>query len=141
MPTDLNSPPISTLVTPEERASVEAAGAGVCETLHRDSTDEVSRDIRERRISAFVVSVARCVRETMHVEHLMKAFPRIPAIALVSITDPAASRVVLALGQCGVRTLIDMRSPDGRRALRRALVDCSPLDVGRLALDVLAIDL
>lgn len=109
--------------------------------MHRDSTDEVSRDIRELGASAFVVSVARCVRETMKIESLMKQFPRIPAIALVSITDPATSHIVLSLGQCGIRTLIDVRAPDGWRMLRRALVDCSPLEVSRLALDILAVDL
>jgi AraC-like DNA-binding protein len=141
MPTDLNTPPVSTLLTPEERSSVEAAGEGVCEPLHRNSIDEVGRDIRERRAAAMVVSVARCVRETMNIETLVREFPRIPAIALVSITDPEAAHVVLTLGQCGVRTLIDLRSPDGFRSLRQALVHTAPLEVSRLALDVLAIDL
>jgi AraC-like DNA-binding protein len=141
MPTDQNSPPISTILTPDERSSVDAAGRGLYETLHRDSTDEVSRDVRERRAAAVVFSVARCVRETMNVAGLMREFPRIPAIALLSTTEPAASHAVLSLGQSGVRTLIDVRAPNGWRALRKALVDSSPIEISRLALDALAVDL
>ena len=141
MSTDKNSSPISTLLTPDERSSVDAAGQGLCETLHRDSIDEVSRDVRERRAGTVVVSVARCVRETMNVAGLMREFPRIPAIALLSITEPAASHTVLSLGRSGVRTLIDVRAPDGWRALRKAIMDSVPTSVCRIALDALAVDL
>lgn len=141
MPTDQNTPPISTLLTPDERSSVDAAGQGLCEPLHRDSIDEVIRDVRERRATAVVVSVARCVRETMNVEGLMRDFPRIPAIALLSITDPATPHAVLTLGRSGVQQLIDVRASDGWRALRKAIADASPVEVTRLALDALAIDL
>lgn len=136
-----DQPPVSTLLTPDERSSVDAAGKGLCETLHRDSIDEVSRDVRERHAAAVVVSVARCVRETMNVAGLMREFPRIPTIALLSITEPAASHTVLSLGQSGIRTLIDVRVPDGWRALRKALADSAPIEVSRLALDALAVDL
>ena len=141
MSPDKNAPPISTILTPDERSSVDAAGQGLYETLHRDSMDEVIRDVRERRAAAVVLSVARCVRETPNVTGLMREFPRIPAIALLSVTEPSASHTVLSLGRCGVRTLIDVRAPDGWRALRKALVDSSPLDMCRLALDALAADL
>src|SRR5579863_5262124 len=141
MPTDQNPPSISTILTPDERSSLDAAGRGMCEALHRDSIDEVTRDVRERRAGAVVVSVARCVRETMNVTSLMREFPRIPAIALLSITGQAASHAVLTLGQCGIRTLIDVREPDGWRALRAAIANSSPAESGRFALDVLSTDL
>jgi AraC-like DNA-binding protein len=141
MPTVQNAPSISTILTPDERSSLDAAGRGLCEALHRDSIDEVTRDVRERRAAAVVVSVARCVRETMNVTNLMREFPRIPAIALLSITGPAASNAVLSLGQCGIRTLIDVRAPDGWSALRQAIASSSPTESGRFALDVLAVDL
>ena len=141
MPTDQNSPSISTILTPDERASLDAAGRGMCEALHRDSIDEVARDVRERRAGAVVVSVARCMRETMNVTSLMREFPRIPAIALLSITGPAASHAVLTLGQCGIRTLIDVGAPDGWRALRQAIANSSPAESGRFALEALTVDL
>ena len=142
MPTDQNSPPISTILTPSERSSVDAAGQGLYETLHRDSVDEVIRDVRERRVAAVVVSVARCTYgETTRVAGLMREFPRIPAIALLSTAEPAASHAVLSLGRSGVRTLVDVRAPDGWRALRKALADNAPIEICRTALDALAVDL
>ena len=142
MRSDQNSPPISTILTPSERSSVDAAGQGLYETLHRDSVDEVIRDVRERRVAAVVVSVARCTYgEATRVAGLMREFPRVPAIALLSTTEPAASHAVLSLGRIGVRTLIDVRAPDGWRALRKALADSSPIEIRRLALDTLAVDL
>jgi AraC-like DNA-binding protein len=142
MPPDQNSPPISTILTPSERSSVDAAGQGLYETLHRDSMDDVIRDVRERRVAAVVVSVARCTYgETTRVAGLMKEFPRIPAIALLSSTEPAASQAVLSLGRSGVRTLVDVRAKDGWRALRKALADSSPTEISKIALDALAIDL
>lgn len=141
MPTEQKSPPISTLLTADERSSVDAAGKGLCAPLHRDSLDEVTRDVRERHATAVVLSVARCVRETMNVAGLMREFPRIPAIALLSVADPAMSHTVLTLGQSGVRTLIDVRAPDAWRALRRAIMDSAPTSVCRVALDALADDL
>jgi AraC-like DNA-binding protein len=142
MPTDRNSPPISTILTPAERRSVDAAGQGLYEALHRDSVDEVIRDVRERRANAVVVSVTRCTYgDATRVAGLVREFPRIPAIALLSTAEPASPHAVLSLGRSGVRTLIDVRSPDGWRALRQALADGSAGDIRRLALDRLAGDL
>jgi AraC-like DNA-binding protein len=133
---------ISTILTPAERRSVDAAGQGLYETLHRDSIDEVIRDVRERHAGAVVVSVARCTYgEATRVADLVRDFPRIHAIALLSTTEPASPQTVLSLGRSGVRTLIDVRSPDGWRALRQALIDGSPAEFRKLALDRLAADL
>ena len=38
-------PPIATLLTPEERLRVDAAGEGCYRTLHRESVDDVIRDL------------------------------------------------------------------------------------------------
>jgi AraC-like DNA-binding protein len=143
MPTDQNSPPISTILTPAERRSVDAAGQGLYETLHRDSIDEVIRDVRERRAGAVVVSVSRCMygAEATLVAGLVREFPRIPAIALLSTAEPASSHTLLTLGRSGVRTLVDVRSPDGWRALRQALIDDAPNEIRRMALDRLVDDL
>ncbi len=142
MPTDQICPPISTILTPAERRSVDAAGQGLYETLHRDSIDEVVRDVRERCTAAFVVSVSRCAAgEAQRVAGLVRDFPRIPAIAILSNHEPAAPQAVLSLGRSGVRTLVDVRSPDGWRALRQALAAGWPAEVRRLALDRLAADL
>jgi AraC-like DNA-binding protein len=135
-------PPVATVLDPIERRSVDAAGAGLYRTLHRDSLDEVRRDLKERRISAVIVSVARCVREEpAHVRAVVHDFPRIPTVALVSAvsdTDPAS---VLALGNCGVRTLVDVRYASGWGRLRDVLGAEVTNDMDRLALAVLQQDL
>jgi len=135
-------PPIATVLEPSERRSVDAAGAGLYRTLHRESLDEVRRDLKERRISAVVVSVARCVREEpAHMQAVVRDFPRIPTVALVSAasdTDPAS---VLALGNCGVRTLVDVRYAAGWGRLRDVLGAEVTNDMDRIALGVLQDDL
>jgi len=135
-------PPISTLLLPVERYRVDAAGEGVYRALHRDSLEHVMRDVQERPIGGVVLSVARCgAIDLPSVARLVREFPRIPAVALLSDLDPDTARAVLALGQSGVRALVDVRQPDGWRELRRLLVVDGAADIERLVLGQLAIDL
>ncbi|MCC6928331.1 MAG: helix-turn-helix transcriptional regulator [Gemmatimonadaceae bacterium] len=78
-----------------------------------------------------MTGVARMVRE----------FPRVPTVALLSQFDRATVRTVLSLGQCGIRTLIDVREPNGWRELRAVLLNERTSDVQRLAMSRLALDL
>lgn len=134
--------PIATVLLPAERARVDAAGEGLYRALHRDSLDDVLRDLREQRVSAVVVSVARCSdREASYVARLVREFPRIPAVALLTQLEPNTPRAVLSLGHSGVRSLIDVRQPAGWRELREVLVADRAGDIERLALGQLAIDL
>lgn len=135
-------PPVATVLEPAERRSVDAAGAGLYRTLHRESLDEVRRDLRERRISAVIVSVGRCVREEpAHVRAVVRDFPRIPTVALVSATSDTDPSAVLALGNCGVRTLVDVRYAAGWGRLRDVLGAEVTNDMDRLALAALQHDL
>ncbi|HEX6537194.1 MAG TPA: helix-turn-helix domain-containing protein [Gemmatimonadaceae bacterium] len=134
--------PIATVLLPAERARVDAAGEGLYRALHRDSLDDVLRDLREQRVSAVVVSVARCSdREAPSVARLVREFPRVPAVALLTQLEPSTPRAVLSLGHSGVRALIDVRQPAGWRELREVLVADRAGDIERLALGQLAIDL
>ncbi len=129
------------MLTPAERLSLDAAGHGLYATLHRDSLDEVIRDVREAHVSAVVVSVARCTYgEASRVARIVREFPRVPAIALVS--GAASPHAVLSLGRSGVRTLVDVRTPEGWRQLRTVLADGRwAAEAARMALDRLARDL
>jgi len=53
---------VVTILTPSERSRVEAAGQGLYKSIHRDSVDDVVRDVRAARASAVVVSVSYCDR-------------------------------------------------------------------------------
>ncbi len=134
--------PVATVLTLAERARVDAAGEGLYRTIHRESVDDVLTDLRERRVSAVLVSVARCgERDVSRVARLVREFPRVPAVALLTQLDVNTPTAVLSLGACGVRTLIDVRQASGWRELRETLVAERSGDIGRLALGQLALDL
>lgn len=134
--------PVSTMIEPVERQRVDAAGAGLYRTIHRDSIGEVLRDLKERRISAVIVSVGRCVREEpSQMAAVVRAFPRIPTLALLSSAGDTNAEAVLALGNCGIRTLIDVREPEGWSRLRALLGREATKDVDRVAIAALREDL
>lgn len=128
--------PVTTMLTPAERLRVDAAGAGRYRALHRDSVDDVLRDLRERRAAAVLLSVARCVSpiaalDTSRVAMVVREFPRVPAVALLSPPESTATAgpagqaamasAMLSLGRCGVERLVDVRHPGGWHELRELL--------------------
>lgn len=134
-------PPIATLLTPEERLRVDAAGEGCYRTLHRESVDDVIHDLKAQQIYAVLVSVSCASKCTARVASLVREFPRIPAVALLSEFELRTPHAVLALGQCGIKRLVDVRQAAGWRELRGTLM-ADTGDVGqRSILGQLAIDL
>jgi AraC-like DNA-binding protein len=133
---------VATVLDPSERARVEAAGDGVYETLHRHTVDEVLRDLRAQRVGAVILSVNRCdPAQSTHIAQLVREFPRVPAIALLTRLEPATAQAVLTLGKCGVRDVVDVREGLGWHDLRNALADGQSDDIIRLALGTLSLDL
>jgi AraC-like DNA-binding protein len=134
--------PVATILDPAERARVDAIGAGLYRTIHRDSVKQVMGDLKERRISAVLVSVARCVREEpLHVATVVRDFPRVPTLALLSGASDPNMDAVLALGNCGIRTLVDLRHPIGWQRLRDLLGVETTGDVERAVIGALRTDL
>ena len=134
-------PPIATLLTPEERLRVDAAGEGCYRTLHRESVDDVIHDLKAQQVYAVLVSVSCASKCTARVASLVREFPRIPAVALLSEFELRTPHAVLALGQCGIKRLVDVRQAAGWRELRGTLM-ADTGDVGqRSILGQLAIDL
>lgn len=134
--------PITTLLTPLERVRVDAAGEGLYHAMHRDSLDDAVRDLRERRAAAVLLSVARCSRtDAARMASMVREFPRVPAVALLTQVEPGTPHAVLSLGQSGVRTLIDVRQAAGWRELRSVLLADRGGEIERLALGQLAVDL
>ena len=117
---------VSTMLTMPERYRVDAVGTDTCDLVHRDTIDEVLRDVRSRRAGAVVLSVARCehpeaARIECRVSSLVRDFPRVTALALLGELSGDAPSTMLLLGRSGIRTIVDVRRPDGWRALRNAL--------------------
>jgi AraC-like DNA-binding protein len=139
--TAVNLPPITTLLTPAERPRVDAAGEGCYQTLHRETVDDLIRDLKSRRVHAVLVSVTCASAHATRVASLVREFPRIPAVAILSELEARTPHAVLALGQSGIRRLIDVRQAAGWRELRGALMADSGDGGQRAALSQLAVDL
>jgi AraC-like DNA-binding protein len=135
--------PVATMLTLAERSRVDAAGEGFYRTLHRDSIDDVIGDLRAQRVSAVLVSVARCGGEedVSGFGRIVREFPRIPAVALLTQFEVGTPRAVLSLGQSGVRALVDVRQPNGWRELREVLMHDRTRDIEKIALAQLSLDL
>src|SRR6476620_1841649 len=134
--------PVSTVLTPTERAYVDAAAEGLYCALHRDSLDEVIADLRERRAGAVLVSIAKYgLHSTARMAAMVREFPRVPAMALLTETQYTTPQSLLALGQLGVRILIDARQPSGWQTLREILTAERSSDLQRTALGQLSFDL
>jgi AraC-like DNA-binding protein len=134
-------PPITTLLTPAERPRVDAAGEGCYRTLHRETVEDLVRDLRSRPVHAVLVSVTCAGTQATRVASLVREFPRIRAVALLSELEVKTPHAVLALGQSGIRRLVDVRQASGWRELRGALMADSGESGQRGVLSQLAVDL
>lgn len=134
---------VATVLTPAERLRVDAAGEGLYRAIHRDTVEDVIRDLKERRAGAVLVSVSRCtdLRAAFRMATVVREFPRVPAIALLTQLESNSAQTVLALGRCGVSQLVDVRHPTGWRELRAALMTDHGDEIRRLVLGEIAIDL
>ena len=134
-------PPITTLLTPLERQRVDAAGEGCYRTLHRDTVDDLIQDLKSRRVQAVLVSVSCAGTQAARVASLVREFPRVPAVAILTELELKTPHAVLALGQSGIRRLVDVRQPVGWRELRGALMADTGDSGLRGMLGQLAVDL
>lgn len=134
--------PVSTILTPGERLRVDAAGEGLYSALHRESFEEVMADLRERRAGAVLISIARYgLQSSARMAAMVREFPRVPAMALLTETRYSTPHELLSLGQLGVRILIDARQPSGWQMLRDILAAEKSSDLQRTALGQLSSDL
>jgi len=133
---------VTTVLTPAERLRVDAAGEGLYRSIHRDSVQDVARDVREARANAVVVSVKVCeggMGEPLTA--MVREFPRVPTLALLSEFSPRTPQTLLQLGTSGVRRLIDVRDAAGWSQLRSAVCDECGNTIQRYALAKLSQDL
>ena len=130
---------VAAVLMPGERLRVDAAGNGLFAVLHRDSIPDAIRAVRERPVDAVLVSVHRCAAEQMEVlGHLVREFPSIPTVALVSQHDPGTIEMLLRLGASGVRQVVDVTSPAGWNRLRQVVGQPATRAVARIQQPILA---
>jgi AraC-like DNA-binding protein len=136
---ELPSATVAAVLLPGERLRVDAAGNGCFAVVHRDSVPEAVRTVRERTVDAVLVSVHRCPPEQVEaVSHLVREFPGIPTVALVSQHDPGATEMLLRLGASGVRQVVDVTSPAGWNRLRLVVGQPATRAVARIQAPILA---
>jgi len=134
--------PVSTILTPLERSRVDAAAQGLCNPLHRESLDEVLLDLRDQKASLVLISVTKYgSQNSSRVAAMVREFPRVPAVALLTETQNSTPHATLALGQLGIRTLVDARIPTGWQTLRNLLASQGSNDLQRSALAQISLDL
>ena len=139
---DSRRTPVSTILTPLERSRVDAAAQGLCEPLHRESLEEVLSDLRQQKASLVLISVTRYgSQSSSRVAAMVREFPRVPAVALLTETQSSTPHATLALGQLGIRTLVDARMPAGWQTLRNLLATQGSSDLQRSALSQISLDL
>ena len=136
---ELPSATVAAVLLPGERPRVDAAGNGCFAVVHRDSVPDAVRTVRERAVDAVLVSVHRCPPEQVEaVSHLVREFPGIPTVALVSQHDPGATETLLRLGASGVRQVVDVTSPAGWNRLRLVVGQPATRAVARIQAPILA---
>lgn len=129
------TPIIATIIEPVDRPRFDAAGQGCFAAIHANSVPEAIRAVRERPVHAILVS-PRCVPPEVlpEVKSLVRGFPGVPTVAVVSRHDAAASKRLLALGASGVERLVDLTERDGWRQVRELVSHpASPIAAAILA--------
>lgn len=132
-PTTLTAPVI-TVLDPEERHRVDAAGEGLYRAIHRDTISDALNDLKHRRVAAVLLSVVRCGRENdRRMGTVVREFPSVPTVALLG-ADPLSADAILRIGNAGVTRLVDVRVPAGWSQLRRILASEATRATDRAAL-------
>lgn len=112
---------------------MEAAGTGWFALLPGESIPDAIRAVRERPVDAVLVSVHQCREGQIDaLGRLVKGFPGIPTVALVSRHDALGSEALLQLGASGVRQVVDVTSPEGWQRLRQILGQPASRDAARI---------
>ncbi|MFM8910591.1 MAG: helix-turn-helix transcriptional regulator [Gemmatimonadota bacterium] len=126
--------PVITVVDPDERTRIDAAGTGLFYAIHRETVADAHAELKRRPVSAVLVSVARCGHEAeRRVASVVREFPMVPTVALLGTTLPTPE-ALLQLGQAGVTRLVDVRAPSGWTRLRHLLSEEAAHEVERRTL-------
>ena len=129
---------VAAVVTETERRALDAAGVGCFAVVHRSSVPAAARAVREHPVDAVIFSVHECHGQTVEdIDNLVRRFPDIPTVALVTRADPAAPETLLRLGATGVRHVIDVTGPNGWRRLRHMLAEPASRPAARILARVL----
>ena len=118
-------PTVATVVDPRDRPRLDAAAGGRFRTIHAESVAEVIRAVRERPVQAVLVSPSHVPQEQVPwVAALVRTYPGVQTVAVLSRHDADSAERLLAFGASGIKTLLDLGQREGWTQLRDAL--CHP---------------
>lgn len=131
-------PTLAAVLLPGERTRVDAAGSGWFNVVHRDNIPEAIRVVRERAVDAVLVSVHRCDHSELGaLERLVRDFPGVPTVAMISHPGAEASARLLQLGAKGIQQVVDVSSPAGWQRLRQIIGHPASRDAARILAPVM----
>jgi AraC-like DNA-binding protein len=129
---------VATVMEPDERARVDAAVQGRARALHANSVTEAIRAVRERGVEAVLVSPRTVERQHLaSVGTLVRRFPSVPTVAIVSRHDPASTDRLLHFGAYGVRRVVDLTVREGWNQLRELVSHAATPTAARILARVL----
>jgi AraC-like DNA-binding protein len=138
-PARSSAPTVAAVLAPGERASLDAASVGCFAVLHRSSVPDAVRTVRERAVDAVLLSVHQCADERADlVDQLVRNFPGVPTVALVTRYDAKTSETLLRLGATGVRYVVDVTAPAGWTRLRQVVAEPASRGAARILAPVFA---
>jgi AraC-like DNA-binding protein len=117
---------LSTCLAVRERTLVDAGAIECVRTVHRDTLAQVAIDLASGATDGVLVSAAFVGREDVPaLRALVHGFPSRTIVGLIG--EAESNRAVLAsllFGQAGIRSVADVRTPQGWREFR-SMLDCS----------------
>ncbi len=133
------APTVAAVVAPGERPVLDAAALGSFSIIHRSSVPEAVRTVRERAVDVVLLSAAYCASERPEqVDELVRNFPGLPTVALVTRHDPRVSETLLRLGATGIREVVDVTAPAGWKRLRQLVAEPATHGAARILSPLLA---
>lgn len=121
---------VATVLDPNERSRVEAAAGKYFNAIHARSVREAISAVRGASVTAVLVSPSSVRKADLEeVGRLVKTFPSVPMVAVLSQHDATTSERLLDLGGYGVRRLVDLSARTGLQRLRAVVSeDCTPVN-------------
>lgn len=118
------APLVATVLDPRERAPLDVAARGRFLPVHAENVIQAIRAVRERPVNTVLLSAHRVdASQLAGVATLVRGFPGVATVAVVSRYSADATERLLDLGACGVRRVLDLNARDGWRELRALLGD------------------
>ncbi len=131
----------TTLLAPNERNRFDTLSQGYYHGLHRDSVEQLLRDLRMHSADIVVISAGTIgQRDAVRLATVVREFPRVPAIALLSSYSSVTAQTVLTLGRSGVRTVVDIQSSAGWSELHNLLLADASRLLERAVMAMLSIE-